>query len=81
MTSARLRGESYRQGMSKRYSVQWRRPYRGYSLRRLNDEALSYRMQRRAAKLIRRALNGDTEALITLLKASGDLPHDYKTMY
>jgi len=38
-------------------------------------------MQRRAAKLIRRALNGDTEALITLLKASGDLPHDYKPMY
>lgn len=64
-----------------RYRAQWRRPYRKQSLRRLNDEALSYRMQRRAAKLIRRALNGDTEALITLLKASGDLPHDYKPMY
>ena len=64
-----------------RYRVQWRRPYRGYSLRRLNDEALSYRMQRRAAKLIGRALRGDIDALITILKATGELPKDYKPRY
>lgn len=58
--------------------LQWRRPYRGYSLRRLTDEALSYRMQRRASKLIRRALNGDIDALITIFKITGELPHDYK---
>ena len=60
-----------------RYSSKWRRPYRKYSLRRLTPEALSNRMERRATKLIRRALSGDTDALITILKATGDLPKDY----
>lgn len=64
--------------MSKRYSVKWRRPYRKHSLRRLNVEALNNRMEQRAAKLIRRALKGDTDALITILKATGDLPKDYE---
>lgn len=64
--------------MSKRYSVKWRRPYRGYSLRRLNTEALNNRTERRAAKLIRRALNGDVDALVTILKATGELPKDYE---
>lgn len=61
----------------KRYSAQWRRPYRKYSLRRLNAEALNNRMERRAAKLLRRAISGDTAALVTILKATGDLPKDY----
>ena len=61
-----------------RYSAKWRRPYRKYSLRRLNVEALNNRTERRAAKLIRRALSGDIDALVTILKATGDLPKDYK---
>jgi len=61
-----------------RYSAKWRRPYRKYSLRRLNIEALNNRTERRAAKLIRRALSGDIDALVTILKATGDLPKDYK---
>jgi hypothetical protein len=64
--------------MSKRYSVKWRRPYRKQSLRRLNTEALNNRTERRAAKLIRRALNGDIDALVTILKATGELPKDYE---
>lgn len=28
--------------------------------------------------MIRRALRGDVDALIALLKASGELPYDYK---
>ena len=61
-----------------RYRAQWRRPYRGHSLRRLTDEALENRMQRRTVRMIRRALRGDVDALIALLKASGELPYDYK---
>lgn len=64
--------------MSKRYRVQWRRPYRKHSLRRLTTEALNNRMERRASRLILRALSGDAEALATILKATGDLPKDYK---
>lgn len=64
--------------MSKRYSVKWRRPYRKQSLRRLSTEALNNRTERRAAKLIRRALNGDVDALVTILKATGELPKDYE---
>lgn len=62
----------------RRYVAQWRRPYRKHSLRRLNAEALNNRMERRAAKLIRRALNGDVDALVTILKATGELPKDYE---
>ena len=58
--------------------AQWRRPYRKYSLRRLSPEALDRRIEQRVAKTIRRALSGDTDALITILKATGDLPKDYK---
>ena len=64
--------------MSKRYRVQWRRPYRKHSLRRFSQEALNNRMERRAARLIRRALSGDTDALVTILKATGDLPMGYQ---
>lgn len=64
--------------MSKRYSVKWRRPYRKYSLRRLSTEALNNRTERRAAKLIRRAISGDIDALVTILKATGELPKDYE---
>ena len=62
----------------RRYVAQWRRPYRKHSLRRLTPEARNNRIERRAAKLIRRALNGDTDALITILKATGELPKDYE---
>ena len=62
----------------RRYVAQWRRPYRKYSLRRLNSEALNNRIERRAAKLVERAISGDIDALITILKATGDLPKDYK---
>ena len=64
--------------MSKRYSAQWRRPYRAKRLRRFTTEALNNRMEQKATKLIRRALKGDTDAFVTLLKATGDLPKDYK---
>ncbi len=64
--------------MSKRYSVKWRRPYRLHSLRRLTPETLENRARRRAVKLIRRALSGDLEALVSILKATGDLPEDYR---
>lgn len=62
----------------RRYTAQWRRPYRKHSLRRLTTEALNNRMEQRASRLIRRALSGDTEALVTILKATGDLPKDYR---
>jgi len=58
--------------------AQWRRPYRKNSLRRLNTEALSNRIEQRVARTIKRALSGDTDALITILKATGDLPKDYR---
>ena len=64
--------------MSKRYSVKWRRPYRKYRLRRLTPEALNNRMERRAAELIRRAIRGDLASIVTILKAAGALPKDYK---
>ena len=60
-----------------RHSVKWRRPYRKYSLRRLTPEAHKNRVERRASKLIRRAISGDIDALITILKATGELPKDY----
>lgn len=49
-----------------------------YGLRRLSPEALNNRTERRAAKLIRRALNGDVDALVSILKATGELPKDYE---
>lgn len=61
----------------RRYTAQWRRPYRKYSLRRLTPEALNIRTEQRAAKLIRRAISGDIDALVTILKATGELPKDY----
>ena len=62
----------------KRYSAQWRKPYRKYRLRRLTPEALDTRMELRAARLIKRAVGGDIDALVTILKETGELPKDYK---
>lgn len=62
----------------KRYRVKWRRPYRQHTLRHLSREALNNRMEQRVARLIRRALSGDVDAFITILKATGDLPEDYE---
>jgi len=61
-----------------RYSAKWRRPYRRYSLRRLNDEALYNRMLQRLNRDMRRALSGDVDAAIRLFRAAGELPRSFK---
>lgn len=108
----------------RRYSIQWRRPYRRQRLRRskakritlstgmlvqaaklykrgvkandteallaaggildeydrrsdLQDYLAEQSDTSRAIKLMRRALKGDVNALVTVLKITGDLPQDY----
>lgn len=44
----------------------------------LQDYLREQRTTKRAIKLMRRALSGDTGAIVTILKETGELPKDYK---
>lgn len=56
----------------KRYVAQWRKP-----LRKLRKPRFVYDSGEER-KLIRRALQGDTDAIIKVFKITGDLPQNYK---
>lgn len=47
-------------------------------LSELQDYLREQRAAKRAIKLMRRALSGDTGAIVTILKETGELPKDYK---
>ena len=56
----------------KRYVAQWRKP-----LRKLRKPRFVFDTGEEL-KLIRRALQGDTDAIIKVFKITGDLPTDFK---